>query len=306
MDRRTIQSTPSVTIIVPTMAAPERQAQLARAIRSIGDAAVEKIKIIVCVNGNRSSADSIAAIEAVPGVNIHRLAEPSLPKAVAFGRSMVETPFFGFLDEDDQLLPGAIDARLRVLLTDEGCDLVVSNGIYRKDGCDHLMLTGLDAVSKDPLRALFNENWLPSCGALFRTASIGRCYFDDYHEYAEWTWLAYKLAMDGKRIATLDAPTFVVNDTEGSLSTSAPYRSAYLALFERMLERNPPRDILPLVRSRIANQLHGLSCESLERGQISAAIAQHLKSLLLPGGWRYVTYSRHIANAVLKKSFGCL
>jgi glycosyltransferase involved in cell wall biosynthesis len=297
------QSSHAVTIIVPTMASAERKAELARAIESVLNATVEKVSVIVCVNGNRSSADSIASIEAMPGVTVHRLAEPSLPKAIAFGRSIVRTPFFGFLDDDDQLLAGAIDARLRVLLAHEECDLVVSTGIRRNNNCDRMLLADLGTVSKDPLRALFKENWLPSCGALFRTASIGQQYFDDYHEYAEWTWLAYKLAIDGKRLATLDTPTFVVNDTEGSLSKGVAYRRAYLALFQRMLERNPPRDVFQLVRARIANQLHDLSCESLERGQIAAAIAQHLKSLLLPGGWRYVAYSRHIANALLKKSF---
>ncbi len=203
------------------------------------------------------------------------------------------------MDDDDQLLPGSIDERLKLLLTQEGCDFVTSNGIRRTDTGDEIMLKELGMVPKDPLRALFNGNWLPSCGALYRTASVGQSYFDDYHEYAEWTWLAYNLAMDGKNVGIVDKPTFVVNDTTGSLSKSKAYRKAYLALYQRMLVRNPPSYISHLVHARMANQLHDLSCESLEHGEILEATRQHFRSLLLPGGWRYVSYSRHIAKAVI-------
>ena len=73
-----MRSTHQVTIIVPTMGSADRKVQLARAITSIADATIERTTILVCVNGNRASAESIVSIEAVPGVAVHKLAEPSL------------------------------------------------------------------------------------------------------------------------------------------------------------------------------------------------------------------------------------
>ncbi len=57
---------PIVTIIVPTLASTDRKTQLLRAVQSALDAASERINVIVCVNGNRWSTDSIAAIESIP------------------------------------------------------------------------------------------------------------------------------------------------------------------------------------------------------------------------------------------------
>lgn len=291
-----------VSIVIPTLASAERRDLLLRAVRSARASSVDGVCVIVCVNGTRWDGGSIAALEKEPGVELHRLSEASLPKAIAAGRAEVRTPYFGFLDDDDELLPGAVDARLRVLRSKQDCDLVAANGIRRTVAGDVAMLKGLDVVPGNPLRRLFEQNWLPSCGALFRTASVGREYFDDYHAYAEWTWLAFQLAMDAKRVAILDEPTFIVNDTAGSLSKSAAFRSAYLHLYRRMLARNPPGEIRRILHRRISDALHDMSCSALERRALAEAARLHLRSMLYPGGIQYLSYSRHILKAALTRN----
>ena len=239
----------------------------------------------------------------VPGVELHKLSEPSLPKAIAFGRSLVTTPFFGFLDDDDELLPESLDKRLEVLNGRPDVDFVVTNGIRRKGTSEEMVLEGLSSVPDDPLSKLVAQNWLASCGALFRTTSVGTRYFDDYHKYAEWTWLAYRLSIDGKRLAVIDEPTYVINETPGSLSTTSEYQRANVALYRRMLALDPPSHVRRLIRDRYTKAVHDLSDHCLRHSRLAEATLLHLKSLVAPGGLRYLPYSRHIAKAALKETF---
>lgn len=290
---------PLVSIIVPTLASRDRRIQLTRAIGSVLNDNDSRVKVIVCVNGSVWDAACIEEIASINGVELHRLAEPSLPKAIAFGRSVVRSAYFGFLDDDDELLPGANECRLKVFLAQPECDVVISNGIRRTELGDETMLSLLALVSCDPLSILFKENWLPSCGGLFRSATIGQSYFDNYHQYAEWTWLAYRLAIDRKKIEALDSPTYVVNDTPGSLSKSAAYGESYISLYRRMLDCRPTPSIRKVILRRMATVLHDLSVASLKRGDTLDATRQHLQSILLPGGLRFASYSRHIVKQVL-------
>ncbi len=290
---------PLVSIVIPTLASVGRREQLRSAVQSVLADANGRVKAIVCVNGQRWDASVLAEVEKMGGVCVYKLAEPSLPKAIAYGRSVVKTEFFGFLDDDDELLPGAINERLKILVSKPDCDLVVSNGIRRTALGDQLLLTRLESVPADPLTSLFEENWLPSCGGLFRTATIGQGYFVDYHEYAEWTWLAYRLAIEGKRVAIVNRPTFVVNDTPGSLSKSVAYDNAYIALYRRMLDRNPKASIRKVILRRMASALHDQSSASLKRGETFDAARSHFHSLFLPGGLRFLSYTRHIARQAL-------
>ena len=48
-------------------------------------------------------------------------------------------------------------------------------------------------AATDPLRALVIENWLASCGGLFRSDRVSIDYFDGVTRHYEWTFLAYSL-----------------------------------------------------------------------------------------------------------------
>lgn len=284
----------SVTVIVCTMAEPERRALLLRALDSARAASAQPVQFAVVVNGPRRDPEVVQALQAMADVMLVSLPHASLPAACLAGRQAVKTPFYCFLDDDDELLPGAVDLRLVPLLADPAVDLVTSNGYEVINGCDVLNYSRLGRVAAAPWHEIFQENWLASCSAMFRTASVGSDYFEDSMPYAEWTWLAFQLAQKGKTVAVVDQPTFRVHNTPGSASKSQRHGQALATLHQKMLDSAPPPDIERLVRQRIGAHLHTQAEKLWRSGQLRAAWAAHLRSLASPGGLRYLLFSRHL------------
>ena len=150
------------------------------------------------------------------------------------------------------------------------------------------------AVPVDPLRSLFEANWLSSCNVLFRSTFAPIKFFEDSHPYAEWTWLAYKLACSGARIVAINEPTFRIHDTPGSVSKSQAYHDAYQSLYLRMLDYNPPKTIVPIIKAKLGADWHERSVRALALGDRKKAVAYHLRSLTLPTGLKYASYTRRL------------
>ncbi len=282
-----------ISIIVPTLAENKRADRLKRCINSIKKASSNVfVEIIVIVNGRKHDEILCDWIKSQDNIRFEYDPKPSLPNAIFRGRQLVTSDFFSFLDDDDEYLDGAINDRLSIIGCHPEMDLVVSNGYINNGVDDRLFCENLIEVQHDPLMNLFNANWLASCGALYRSSSFNPEFFEDSHPYAEWTWFAYKLGLDGKKIAVLDKPTFRINDTPGSLSKSSAYREAYFELFERMLERNPPREIGNIIKRKLGAAHHDRSDSDLHSGRYFSALSNHFKSLCLPGGISYLPYTR--------------
>ena len=286
--------TEDVSVIIPTLAEQHRFERLQRCIASIRDSSVKRCTIIAVVNGSRSSTEVIQWLKDQKDIRLIIEPTPSAPNAVRIGRETVQTPFFSTLDDDDEYLPGSTDLKLSVLLSHPEADLVVTNGLNNWDGRDERFYTHLSSVSADPLGTLFEANWLHNCNALYRSERIPPMYFRDTPPFAEWTWLAYRLALDGKRILTLDEPCFRYNCTPASLSQSQVYRAAYPPLFKRMLDCNPPARIRKLIQRRLSAALHDRSADCLASGDYLEALQAHVQSLILPGGLRYLSYTRRL------------
>jgi hypothetical protein len=283
-----------VTVVIPTLASRDRADQLVRAVASVRASSRSPVHIAAVVNGDRSDERVLEWIGQQPDVQCVRLERGSAPLARLCGRELVRTEFFSFLDDDDEYLPDATDLKLDVLRRRPRAALVVANGFYQQAGTQRTMYDLMMDVTADPLVALFRENWLNDCNALFRSSAVPVDYFQQTHDYCEWTWIAYRLALDAKEVAILDAPAFRCHDSPASLSKSAAYRSALIPLFERMLALSPPRPVARLIRRRIASAHHAFSSDALARGDRLAAWRAHLSSLATPGGWRYLAYSRHL------------
>lgn len=284
----------NVTTIIPTMAEDRRHQSLLRAIESIRSASADPVQIVVVVNGSHRSDAVLKSLSSLSQVRILSLDVGSLPLAQLEGRRAVDTPYFSFLDDDDEYLPGAIDLRLKPLEADHSLDFSISNGYRNLAGNDVICFSSLDRVAPAPFEALFQENWLASCGALFRSSSIGAEYFEKPHAYVEWTWLAFKLCLDNKKLATISEPTFRIHDTPDSASKSPAYSNAISDLYQRMLRCAPPRHIRTMVLKRIGASLHSDANSLWKQGCWGKAWEAHLKSLFYPGGWRYLTFSRHL------------
>ena len=281
----------SISVIIPTLAEAKRHASLLRAIDSIlSQEGVHAIPIVV-VNGNRFDPSLVEQLEKLEGIKLHMEATSGLVNAHVVGRSLVETPYFSFLDDDDEYLSHALRIRLDVMRLSDQVDLVVSNG-YRFDGeMRSISAHKLEDAKRDPFLALLDNNWLTSCGGLYRAKKIDVHFFEDAPEYAEWTYLAFKIAISHE-VAFVDNPSYVINDTDGSVSKSTNYNSALADVMARILALPLPSHIRPKVRRKYGSALHDLSSNCLQTSERKKALKCHLKSLCQPGGLRFFLYTR--------------
>lgn len=292
----------AVTAIIPTRGNRERSDVALRAISSL-QANTVQVRVLCVVNGNGHDGATVEAFRAA-GAEVMFNEAPSAPLAVQAGRRTVTTPYFCFLDDDDEYLPRAIDRRLARLAQAPDADFMVANGYRCVDGADEIALKELPLVERAPLHRLFEENWMPSCAGLFRTDRVGNEFFARPHPYMEWTWLAYRLALAGRRVAVLDEPTFRIHDSQRSLSKSQAYRESQEALCRRMLETLPPREIREVIQRRLQDSLASGTVDALAAGDVPTAWRLHRQVLNLPGGWHYFTHTLRIAAAALRPGRG--
>jgi glycosyltransferase involved in cell wall biosynthesis len=282
-----------VTIIIPTACVDERYEALKRAVKSLSTQDVGCPCILLVANGPRVNGLILEEIGAYPRVKVLRLSEGSLPRAIAVGRTHVTTPFFGYLDDDDEYLPNALSVRLQVLEGNLQAAACATDGYEYSDGKDRLRETVFPEFYLDPLRGLLHANWLASCGALFRSDLVPVEFFDGVTRYFEWTLLAYKLAVS-RQVALVNTPTYRLHVSSGSLSRSDAYRLAEPEVLKKISLMNLPNDVRRAVRRRIGAAYHSLSGHFYREGQMRQAWEFHVHSLLQSGGWRYAPYTARL------------
>lgn len=283
-----------VTVLMPSSAKRERFHLIKRAVNSIRRSSSNPIRIIVVVNGGFYDNDVIDWLQSQSDITYAYNQIPSQANAVLVARKMVNTPFFSTLDDDDEYLEGATDTKINALREFPDVDMVVTNGYRSVNNSDIIMYKNFRKASNDPLSCLFEFNWLHNCNALYKTSNIEVDFFEDPVLNIEWTWLAYKIAMAKKKILFLDRATFRYHDTPMSVSKSYEYMIAHMPLYEKMLEKNPPQEIARLIMERMSMDWHCRSDRALQAGKFGEALACHLRSLFLPGGLRFLLYSRRL------------
>ena len=290
----------TVSVIMPTLARPERASSLFRAIESVTCQEGVRCVPLVVVNGAFASADVRASIEGRPGIRVITLAMAGLPGALKAGRAAVETPYFAVLDDDDELLPRALATRLQAL-DDRAADVVVTNGYRQGFGRRELDFEDFRPIRADPLRTIVRRNWLRPCAGLFRSRAVPFDLFAGIPEYREWTYLGLRLALE-RTIHFVEEATYVYHtDTPGSLSGSKEYCLAGPRAIARMLELALPSDVRLMLHDHLAADLHSASdWELLDRNYL-AAWWWHLKCLARPGGWRYLSYTRRLLAAAWRR-----
>ena len=294
VNRTGIKSSMNVSVIIPTIAIKEKEPLLRRAVESIRRSSANQVRIIAVVNGGRADHGICQWLKTQSDIHYERVAIPSYPLAVLRGRELVQTPFFSFLDDDDEYLIGGTDLKLSAFSSHTDADAVITSGFRNHGEIDEPAMSSIEQVPLAPLTSLFDSNWLSSCNSLYRSSSFPPAFFADPHPYAKWTWLAFKLALAGKQLVAINQPTFRIHDTPGSLSKSKSYHDAYQALYRRMLDFDPPIDVVRTIRVRMSSDWHDQSVRALLRGGRLDAITCHLRSLMLPGGLRYLTYTRRL------------
>jgi Glycosyltransferase like family 2 len=280
-----------VSIIIPTLASHERAGSLLRAIDTVVSQQGARGIPLVVVNGDQWAPEVLAHLRRRADIRLTIRADASLPRALHAGRALVDTPHFAVLDDDDELLPGALRIRLDALAAAPAADVVVTNGFLAERDRRELNIRDFDRIRVEPVRMLLVQHWLPPCAGLFRSRTVTAELFEDIPEYREWTYLAMRLAL-GRRITFADRPTFVHRtDTPGSLSKSRAYCLAGPAAIARMLALALPPDVRAALRVRLADDLHSASAWELDDGNYRAAWWWHFRSLAQPSGWRYLPYA---------------
>lgn len=292
----------SVAVVMPTEARSDRADLLRRALESVlSQQGVRAIPIVV-VNGAAAAAALLADLTRSPEVQLVRLEVADLPAALRAGRELVRSPYFAELDDDDELLPGGLAARVEAMETHPDVDVVVTRGYVDHHGRRELDFVNLEGFQADPLRSLLDHNWLAPCAGLFRTATIGPEYFADVPPYLEWTYLGLRFALE-RRILFLDHATWVYRaDTPRSLSKKPGYVLQQPASLDRLLALPLPQDVRRGIARRRGIALHAAADLELNAGRARASWRWHLRSLAAAGGWRYALYTRRLLYAMVRSA----
>jgi glycosyltransferase involved in cell wall biosynthesis len=279
---------------MPTLALLERASSLVRAIDSVVSQRGTQGVPLVIVNGPFATAEVRGHLARRRDIRVVTIEEAGLPLALKTGRATVDTSYFAVLDDDDELLPGALVTRLQALDKALEADVVVTNGYLQGFNRRDLNIEDFGQIQADPLRTLLRQNWLPPCAGLFRTHAVTLDFFEQIPEYREWTYLGLRLALE-RRIHFVSRPTFIYRtDTPGSLSKSKAYCLAGSRGMARMLELKLPRDVRTMVRAHLTAELHSASEWERRDGNHLAAWRWHLRCLARLRGWRHLTYTRHL------------
>lgn len=294
LDLKIRQTTVRVTVIIVTMAHVDRREKLRRAVWSIRASSVQPLRIVAVVNGEQSDPATCDWLRMQPDIQLDMVPALSLASARKRGRELVGTEFFSTLDDDDEYLPSSTDMKMQGLLNNPDADFIIGNSFENKNGVDLLMYDRLSIVPDNPLKHLMQFAWLHNGNALFRTKAISQAYFDDLPPFAEWTWLAFTLAHDKKKLVVLDVPVFRYNDTPTSLSKTDAYLRCHIPLFKRMLSFSLSPDIIKLIKRKVSANHHESSIMAKDCGHLMEAWRYHLKSLFIGGGIRYLSHTRHL------------
>ena len=241
----------AVTIVIPTAGEPSRIASLSRAIDSVKKRAQRPVIPLVLLNGQKFDRDLYASLEKRRDIRFHYAEEPSLPNALFVGRTLVDTQYFGFLDDDDIYLENAILRRVASLEADSSLDAVVTNGIIRhSDGRQINYLSDLREIRKDPLLSVVKANWLASCGGMFRTNTVDESLFSNLPKYFEWTTVAFRLSITKKKVQLIDDLTFVVQETPNSLWKSPSVKEEQMQFVSNLLALPLPSTVRNELRKK--------------------------------------------------------
>jgi glycosyltransferase involved in cell wall biosynthesis len=284
-----------VTVVIPTIADAKRGETIWRTIESAGSRCGANTRVVVVVNGTRFDPRLLEALRNAPNSECLYLEQGSLPLALKAGREAVRSEFFAFIDDDDEFLENGLGRRLELLRGNPQAAFLISQGWFHTNGID-VPQTDLDAktILADPLGSMLRQNWVAtSASGLYRTSKVVPEDFAQMPSYLEWTYLGFRLASRHNFVFT-DEPTYRRYDMIGSESKSPSFRRGMVKALRAILAQELPQDARAGLCHKLAGAHHDLSVLALEEGKRAEATRQHLMSLFLPGGLRYLSYTRHL------------
>jgi glycosyltransferase involved in cell wall biosynthesis len=286
---------PAVTVIIASSCEAKREPAIWRAVESALAQDGVNVDLQVVVNGQRFDKTLFGRLKADPRITVSYREEGSYPAAVLYGRTLVTTEFFAYLDDDDEFLPGALRTRVAPMLEDASVDFVATNGyVNANDGKGDVIAYRPSAdIEREPLRELLRANWLPNCGNLFRTSSVTLDYFDGKTKYYEWTLLAFKLSQR-LRLRFIDQPTYRKHDLPESLYKSPGVAEGSIVVLDMLAAMNESPSLRGQLAELRCRAYHTMSDVHRVAGNYAKAWNFHLRSLGHPSGWRHLPYTRKL------------
>lgn len=223
----------SISVVVPTR---NRPASVAHAVRSALDQTLAPVEVVVVIDGPDSS--TVEALEAIgdPRVVIVELAENGgASRARNIGVNGSAGEWVAFLDDDDEWLPGKLEAQARVAVSDAGQSRLVLGTVveWRGDAASDwwpLRSPGVDERVADYLfvRRRPGEGLLPTPTIMLRRDLAAACPFPEHlriHEDYDWF---IELEKAGARFEVILEPLVVVHapNERTSLSSSGRWETS--------------------------------------------------------------------------------
>jgi hypothetical protein len=284
----------NIDVLIVSLCKAERRNSILRALESVVSQEGVSATPVIVVNGDRFDPVLFEQLKARRDIRVLYQPEPSIFLARRLARERCRTPFFAMLDDDDELLPGALRTRLRPLLDDPALDVVVTNGYLINGTREGFMLDSVESIQNDPPGALMSGNWLATASGLFRASSITPEYFDPTLQSNDMTFLAFQIGLK-KSIRFLDVPTYRKQYSADSISLTVEWSLPASNTLERMLQFDMPADVRRKLRRKLGHHLHDLSTYYLGEGNMAAAWRCHLASLKQPDGvHHYALYTRKL------------
>jgi len=284
-----------IDVVIRTEALPERRGSLQRAIRSVFEQRGVAARPVVVLAGEHSCLPTELAGQ--PGVRMHIVGEQASPGcALGIGRRFVNSDFYAFLDDDDELLPHALSTGLELLQAEPAVDLVVTTGYWMSGGERRIHIPDIGRHQDDAVDGILERCWLHPGGGLFRASTIRAEDFENLPDLCEWTYLAFKLALDGRDIRFLDIPTYVAYDTPRSASKSHDFPEAIIEVLERIRAFALPAATRNTLEEKYRAALHNAAEHYRRAKQLGKAWRFHLMSLKPPFTLRYLAYTRKLVR----------
>lgn len=284
-----------VTVVIPTLAETSRREGLMRAIHSVLRQKDIRALPLIVINGKRYDPALRRELERSRDVETIYQDEGHVSKARLFAMEHIRTPFFAFLDDDDVLLDDALEHRLSLMNAGDRPDVVVTNIFVERDGQKHLMSEDILSYAANPRHSIFELGWLNADNNLFRSSTVGPEYFANCEKFMEWTQIAIRLSRT-RKISFSDVPTATYHDTPESASKEDAHLFAQARLMASLPRREFNRETKRLIDRKRAAALNVLSLRARQNGQLIRAWRFHLKTLFVPGGWRYLSYTRKLLH----------
>lgn len=287
---------PEISIVIPTAGVEARGGTVWRAIASVLRQRHVRAVPMVVLNGDRFDRGLRDLLAACPDIRFLHRAEPGVAAARHAGRLAVETPFFGFLDDDDEFLEESLSAGIAALGGSEAPDVAILNGRHTADGAlGDQCVRDVAAARADPVGHLLRENWLTNCAGVFRTATCGPELFADLPNFLEWTVIAYRLAL-ARRLAFLDLEGFLYHrQTANRASDSLAYVCESPAVL-RSIAAMPglPMHVRRRLDAKYRDALHHAASRLLGAGKSDEAWRYHVRSLGSLGSLKYLSFTRRL------------